>query len=507
MSIASKQSLGWFLIVAVAAHAALYHDTYASIVRKWNGDTAFSHGFLVLPVSLWLAWRKREELLATEWRPSWIGVAVLFWLAAIWVVSRGTGILVFEQLSVVAMVPALALAILGPHATRVLLFPLGFLLFMVPFGRGLVPLLMEATASAATLGLRWSGVPVFRSHMYLSIPAGSFEIARACSGFSYVITGLVIGVLYAHVTYRGWRKRLLCVVAFVLIPVLANGIRVYLTVLVSHLTNMRFGPGAEHVAFGRVLFVVVMMAMFWVGRRWRDAPRQVVVGANAPTRRWAGMPATSWAAIAAAYLLALCPPSVLAAQLSRMEAGLGDPAQLIALPSGAGGWSASRSGAGTWRPFYRGALVEATAEFGYNGEPPVEVSIAVYGLGATLGSEMIAYGNVISQSDYETLRNERRRLVSLPGRGALAVWELRVDDPSGHRLVWYWYLVGQQPVTSRFAVKALEAIAFATGRAESERIVALATYLDPGAEERLGAFVAAHAACVMKGFATEACGG
>jgi len=36
------------------------------------------------------------------------------------------------------MIPAIVLTVVGPRATRVLAFPLAFLLFMVPFGRAVV---------------------------------------------------------------------------------------------------------------------------------------------------------------------------------------------------------------------------------------------------------------------------------------------------------------------------------------------------------------------------------
>ena len=74
--------------------------------------------------------------------------------AGLWVIARGTGVAVVEQFAVVAMLSALALAVLGLPATRVLAFPLAFLFFMVPFGRAIVPWLMQATADMATLALQ-----------------------------------------------------------------------------------------------------------------------------------------------------------------------------------------------------------------------------------------------------------------------------------------------------------------------------------------------------------------
>ncbi len=166
-------------------------------------------------------------------------------------------------------------------------------------GRALVPLLMQITADVATEALRLSGVPILRNHMYISIPSGNFEVAKACSGLNYVITGFVLGVLYSFLTYRSWWKRLLSMAAFVVVPIIANGLRVYITIGVSHLTEMDFGPGKEHVTFGRVFFLIVIFAMFWIGRRWRDEePPARSAPSGRPRRcrqqrRWAWLPG-SW---------------------------------------------------------------------------------------------------------------------------------------------------------------------------------------------------------------------
>ena len=50
--------------------------------------------------------------------------------------------------------------------------------------------------------------------MYISIPSGDFEVAKACSGLKFVIAGLMLGTLYSFLTYSSWRKRLLSMAAF-----------------------------------------------------------------------------------------------------------------------------------------------------------------------------------------------------------------------------------------------------------------------------------------------------
>jgi exosortase A len=484
-----------------------YHATIASIVDKWQSDAAFSHGVIILPLSLWLAWRKRAELGQTRFVPSWWGVLAMLGCVATWVLARGTGVLVIEQFAVVAMVPAAVLAVLGVRAAAVLAFPLGFLLFAVPAGRGLVPVLMQLTAEIGTWALKLTGIPVYRSHMFITIPAGEFEVARTCSGLNYFVTGLVLGVLYAYLTYAGWKKRLLCVLAFIAVPILANGLRVYVTILVSHLTDMHFGPGTEHVTFGRIFFVLVMLLMFWIGRRWRDDDPP---GGEAPTGRPPQAPTTlvTWPAIPASLVLAVAGPSYLASFSTAAAAGSGMGAVgVVSLPAGQADWHGPVADVTAWRPAYKGAISEQQAIYRSPDGSRVDVYVGLYGLGTTAGAEMIRFENRLFPAEGGSLA-QSATIDLLTSEGArLAVREVQGRSGGSVRLVWQWFVVGDRPMVSPYAVKAHEALALVTRGAKTERVIALSTTAGTGARERLQSFVNAHPSCVLSGFAIEACGG
>jgi exosortase A len=494
------------LMLALASVFVVYWPSYLSLIQKWYGDAAFSHGFLILPIVAWLIWRRKHELALHDARPSAWGLLAVLASTLAWAIARGSGVLVIEQLAVVAFIPSLVLATLGWPLTRVLLFPLLFLFFMVPFGRGLVPALMQVTADFSTLLLQWSGVPVFRSHMFISIPSGDFEVARACSGLNYFITSLVLGVLYAYLYYKSWRKRIVCVAAFIVIPIVLNGLRVYITILVSHWTEMRYGPGDEHVTFGRIFFVVMMLALFWIGRRWHDeVDTDAVASLAQESRRAPSTPWKAWWPLPLALALALLAPTYVANAIATAREHLADHDSLVALPPAAAGWQGPTAHTDSWRPLYRGGLVERQARFTDATNGAVDVFVAVYGLGTTVGAEMISYNNVLSANEHKSLASVVSRRVALPDGSTLDVREARIVERGESLRVWYWFVVGDTPVTGEFAAKALEAIAFVTRSADSERIVTLSTPWDDDSGERLEAFVQAHGACVVQGFSPAAC--
>ncbi len=489
------------LLLALAVAGIAYAGSYRSIVGLWDTNASFSHGFLIVPLSLWLAWRRRAEVAAVPWRGSWIGVAAVAMVAAAWIVGSGAGVRGIEHLAAVALVPALVLALLGPAATRELAFPLGFLLFAVPVGHALVPGLMQVTADIATWALRLTGVPVHRSNMFISIPAGDFEVARACSGLNYFLTGLALGLLYAYFTYAGWAKRLACVAAFVAVPVFANGVRVYLTILAAHLTDMRYGPGEEHVLFGKVFFIVVVFAMFWIGRRWRDPAEAFARTASPP----ASDPPMRWAPAVLALVLLPAGPAALAGVTARVEAQLAIQEGRLGLPEATGGWSGPVDSSLAWRPLYTGYRSGRSGVYRAPDGAQVDVFVALYGVGTAGGSEMISYSNSLFAEERKVLADESRRRLALPDGRALELREQAVSDGTGRHLVWYWYMVGARHLTDPYAVKFAEARAFLTGDAVTERILTLSTPIDGREGERLSAFVQAHAACVAAGFDAGAC--
>lgn len=504
----SRRLAGGALLLLLIMLLAVYRETFASMALKWRSDNSFSHGYLIVPISLWLVWSKRHALASVPWRAEWAGVVVLALLGAGWFMARATGILVVEQYVAVLMVSALVLAVLGRQATAVILFPLLFLLLAVPAGRGIVPWLMQNTADMAVAALRLSGVPVVRDGMILSIPGGNFEVARACSGLNYLVTGIALGALYAYLTYQSTRKRVLFMLAALIMPIVLNGVRAYLIIAIAHLTDMRWGTGYEHIVFGRALFLVTLFILFWVGLRWRD-PSPGMKSVN-PSGLRSGTESTDkvhWLAVPACVAVLAVPPTYLQSANAHARSDSQSDGGQIAMPGAVAGWRGPEERAFGWRPHYAGAVAERTVAYAAEDGRQVDVFVATYGIGMSQGSEMISYRNRLSQLEKESLLPHRKRLLRLPD-GELAVREYVLRESSGTRVVWRWYMVGDRPYESEFRVKAAEALAYLAGGNATDRVFVLSTLADPSpdaASERLEAYVSAHAACIWSGFAPEGC--
>src|SRR5204863_9938722 len=258
------------IALTVMGILAVYWPTAASIVAIWIRSETFAHGFVVLPLALWLAWRRHDELATAPIKPWWPGLAVVFASGALWFVASASGAGVVSQFALVFMLQSSIVTVIGLAASRVLGFALAFLLFAVPAGEFLVPTLIDWTADFTVAALRLSGVPVYREANHFVIPSGAWSVVEACSGIRYVIASLVVGTIYAAVAYRSAGRRVLFVAASILVPVIANWLRAYMIVMTGHLSNNKLAVGVDHLVYGWIFFGVVMLLLFWVGSFWQQ---------------------------------------------------------------------------------------------------------------------------------------------------------------------------------------------------------------------------------------------
>ena len=258
------------IALALLAPFLLYLGTVRSIVSIWNSSETFAHGYVILPISLWLMWRKRENFSLYPPQPWPPALLLLGLLGAGWLAAQLGEVQVVSQYTFVAMFPVAALALFGPRLAGSLTFPLLFLLFAVPFGEIFVAPLIQFTADFTVWAVRATGIPVLRSGTRFELPTGNWSVVEACSGVRYLISSITLGCLYAYLTYRSALRRALFIGLSVVVPVIANGLRAYMIVMIGHLSGMELATGVDHIIYGWLFFGLVMFVMFWIGSFWRE---------------------------------------------------------------------------------------------------------------------------------------------------------------------------------------------------------------------------------------------
>ncbi|WP_306518982.1 exosortase A [Rheinheimera sp.] len=290
---------GCFLLLLIS-WLLTFADTLWSMQAIWRRSDTFAHGFLIIPISLYLIWQKRTETAALDWRPCWYALPLLLLLLLLWLFADVTAVDAAKQLAVILMIPVLVWLCLGTAVFKLWQFPLAYLIFAVPLGDSLVPQLQQVTADISVAALRWSQIPVYREGLYLTIPSGVFHVAEACSGIRYLIASLATGTIFAYLSYRSKKKQLIFVLASVVVPVIANGLRAYGIIMIAHVSGMKYAVGVDHLIYGWAFFGLIVFLMFYVGNKFADP---VATTASSSAVSVTGARQQPWLALLVAILL------------------------------------------------------------------------------------------------------------------------------------------------------------------------------------------------------------
>lgn len=421
----------WVAIAAVIALLLAYYPTTSSTVAIWARSETFAHGYLIFPISAWLIWSRRKHIAQLAPHTDWRGLILLALLGLGWLAADVARVQVVQQLAVVAMIPALVFTLLGWRVTWSMAFPLGFLLLAVPMGEFLIPPMMEFTADFTVTALQITGIPVYREGTFFTIPSGNWSVVEGCSGLRYLIASITLGVLYAYLTYRSIWRRLAFTAAAIIVPVIANGFRAYMIVMIAHLSDMKLALGIDHYIYGWVFFGIVMLLLFWVGSFWREDDDKAE--AIAPP----AAPLTATRPVLGVLLLAVVAAGLWPAYAAYVEsrAPKGFTIQL-ATPQAANGWQAAEPFT-DWHADYKGADKQLIQTY-RKGDKTVTVQLEYYRY-QRQGAELINSQNIMIRQKHEVWSNvgEAQRRVELGGKQA-AVIQTKLRSEKQRLLIWNW---------------------------------------------------------------------
>lgn len=256
------------LLAAWLALVALTFADWREMAHQWWDIDTYSHILLVPPIIAWLAWLRREELAKLPVAGWWPGFVWALFGLAVWLTGRSLAINSFSQGGAVLALQGAVLAILGLRAGLVLAFPLAYLFVLVPFGGEFIPALQMITAEIATALTRLSGIETVAAGIHIDTPAGLFIVAEECSGVKFLIAMLALGLLVAHSCFSSWSRRFWFLLACVVVPIVANGIRAWATIFIAQYVGAEAAGSFDHIVYGWVFFGVVIALVLGVAWRW-----------------------------------------------------------------------------------------------------------------------------------------------------------------------------------------------------------------------------------------------
>jgi len=260
----AKKTIAISLIVILLS--LLYFQTFIWLVNSWLGHSYYSHGFLIIPVSGFIFWRKRHQLKGAKSFP--LGIVVIIFGLLLHIVGFVFYFNFLSAISFLVVLSGLVLYFWGKKGLKCLLFPLCFLIFMIPF-----PFLDNIGNWLQSLSANWSasiigamGIPVAISGGEIRLEEAAFIIGVPCSGINTLISLLALTAIFGYFLRGRFYKRAILFVIAVPIAVLANLVRIVSVLLIANYYGAEAAMSFFHT-YSSVLFFVVAVLFLVVFSR------------------------------------------------------------------------------------------------------------------------------------------------------------------------------------------------------------------------------------------------
>jgi len=263
----------WYWLAILSLFPFVYLSTLQWGYHRYTTvDTYYSHGFLIPFITGFLIWQKRGTLKETPLSYSRFGLALIVFALLLHLVSVIFYVFFTSGLSILILVFGLSIFLFGWQRTKTILFPLSFLVFMIPIPSSAInvislPLKMWVAYLGSTL-VGILDIPIHQSGFYIDTAKGVLLVDDPCSGIRSLISFMALGALAGYISDSSMKSRSLLFALSIPIAMVTNILRVSFLIIISNY----YGSGAAqpdtwaHDLSGYAAFAMGALLLFTTKR-------------------------------------------------------------------------------------------------------------------------------------------------------------------------------------------------------------------------------------------------
>ncbi len=253
----------WGLALIGVLIAFAYHTTLLWMYQRYMGaDSYYSHGFIVPFVALFFIYQQKDILSRTPQKASLAGLFILLFALLLHILGTALYIFSISGFSIFFLIIGLTLFLFGGARTKIIWFPLIFLIFMFPLPMAIIgsvafPLKIMA-AKAGVWIVSMLGIPIYGEGFNIFIPAGHLLVGNPCSGLRSLMAFMALGSICAYMASLSTIKKWFIFLLAIPIALLSNIVRVPILILASHYWGLKAAaPGTMvHTGSGMLVFII-----------------------------------------------------------------------------------------------------------------------------------------------------------------------------------------------------------------------------------------------------------
>jgi exosortase len=245
-------------------------STFVWAWQAWTPETNYEHAKLIPLIVVFLVWMARDKLrLAQLGSSSWgwvfIGAGLFLFFASARTLQARLALTALPLLLF-----GIVLYVFGKQIARVLLFPIAFLLFMVPLNfltQSTFRLqFLETGIASAVCNLIGIHVNTIGTVVNSADNRFSFQVDEGCSGIRSLMAIAMLSAIYGHFTQDRLWKKIAIFVASLLFAVIGNAGRLVSIFIMGRFFGQDLAGGPYHAISGYLSFPFAILAMILFGK-------------------------------------------------------------------------------------------------------------------------------------------------------------------------------------------------------------------------------------------------
>lgn len=233
------------LIAALALTSALFWSTFTWWWWEWNYPGSFyAHALFVPFFVAAMLWRDRTRIAAARWNPSWYGMLYVALGVPLMLAGLRLDVTTIQSIAFMLILLGICNLTIGRTRTNLLLFPLLFILLMMP----LVPdqlinsvafpiQVLSAKMAAALLNILQ--LHAVRQGTLIQMESYRLAVELPCSGFKTLVSLLTFTAAFAYLTDAARWKRWTLFLTTIPLSIVINALRITFIGVVGELFSTK----------------------------------------------------------------------------------------------------------------------------------------------------------------------------------------------------------------------------------------------------------------------------
>ena len=250
--------------------AFLYYPEIQSTIQSWSSGYQYSHGYLIPLISGYLIWRKRDVLQTSPITPDYKGIFIFLAGISLLLIGYASFEPSIRRYSLIITIIGLIYFLLGKSLFKILLFPVGYLILMIP-----IPYILFKSSAVhlRTINIKAAyfiseslGIPIIQDGATLFLPNATLQVIDWCTGIQSIIAMTAISTLYVYLTRMTLISKIILVLFSIPLAIIGNIFRIVVNILLAYFFGEHVLKGIIHnfqgmINFSFTLFLLVIVSI------------------------------------------------------------------------------------------------------------------------------------------------------------------------------------------------------------------------------------------------------